>query len=253
VDADRVGTALDAVGGGRDAGREGPTEVEQRKGHAGRSERARAPREAWSTGIGPDSIPSIATTGWGNGPMRGGRRVWAKKGVVVDETKRRRGGGMDLCGCGGSGTRLGERGTRAAMDWRNLWARVAQGKGERGAGEADVVGGAGQGCHAVPRFVGNLADLASRKERGAGRAGSHGWKLALLPRLGERGTRAAGAGDWFVGSRRAERQNAMQRQNRAPKKMWMSTLLTYVVVEITLFLVKYLEDPNFYVLRVLLL
>jgi hypothetical protein len=39
--------------------------------------------------------------------------------------------------------------------------------GARGAGDADAVGGAGQGCHAVPRYVGNLADLASRKGRGA--------------------------------------------------------------------------------------
>jgi hypothetical protein len=134
----------------------------------------------------------------------------------------------------GSPALRGERGTRAAMDWRDLWARVAQGKGERGtptllgergkaampsrdmwaispisrhtrkgepgaraamdgsrergAGEADAVGGAGQGCHDVLRFVGNLADLASRKERGAGRAGSQGWKPALLGEWGKRGT-----------------------------------------------------------------
>jgi hypothetical protein len=74
----------------------------------------------------------------------------------------------------------GERGTRAAMDWRDLWARIAQGKGERGSGargwmEASVAGGAGH------------------------------------------------AGDWFVGSRRAERQKA--KAEPCAKKMWTSTLL----------------------------
>jgi hypothetical protein len=69
-----------------------------------------------------------------------------------------------------------------------LASHKERGSGARGAGDADAVGGAGQGCHAVPRFVGNLADLASRKERGAGRAGSQGWKPALLGEWGKRGT-----------------------------------------------------------------
>jgi hypothetical protein len=52
-------------------------------------------------------------------------------------------------------------------------------KGERGTGEAGVVGGAGQGCHAIPRFVGNLADFASRKE-GKGSQASHAWQIACM-------------------------------------------------------------------------
>jgi hypothetical protein len=74
--------------GGRGASGEGPTEVEQRKGHASGSGRARAPREAWSTGTGPDSIRDggmgewyvgavaecgrVGEEGGGRGPASGG-------------------------------------------------------------------------------------------------------------------------------------------------------------------------------------
>jgi hypothetical protein len=184
------------------------------------------PNPLWTrTWPGLPSTPSVAVEArverarrrWSNGK---GMRVGAQGGVEHGHrpqqySKHLDGGvgewtyvGRSQCvgeeggGCGrdratigwGNGPMRGERGTWAAMDLRDLCARVAQGKGERGTWEAGTVGGAGQGCHAVPRFVGNLVDLTSHKERGAGRAGSHGWKPTLLPWLGERGTRAARAG-----------------------------------------------------------
>jgi hypothetical protein len=104
-------------------------------------------------------------------------------------------------------------------------------------GERGTAGGAGCSCHGLARFVGNLAYLASRKERGigargqpwmeagaaggarrgshgsarflcrarkggAGRAGSHGWKSALL---GERGVAAMDRQDSRVVQGKGER------------------------------------------------
>jgi hypothetical protein len=61
----------------------------------------------------------------------------------------------------------GEQGTRAAMDWRDLWARIAQGKGERGSGargwmEAGVAGGSG----ARGRLVRGLASRRKAESKG---------------------------------------------------------------------------------------
>ena len=46
----------------------------------------------------------------------------------------------------GKGSRAlrGERGTRAAMDWRDLWARVAQGKGSGARGKPALLGERGK-------------------------------------------------------------------------------------------------------------
>jgi hypothetical protein len=101
----------------------------------------------------------------------GGVGEWTHAGRSQSVGKEGGGCGRDGAAAGwGNGPMRGERGTQAAMDWRDLWARVAEGKGSGARGKPALLGERGK-VVMPSRDLWAILPISrrARKERGARR------------------------------------------------------------------------------------